>query len=62
MQRNTARYVVRSRLRRRRVRRFGGGVAHGFAKQSRGKVEIRSAVGSGTTITLYLPALCKQGD
>jgi PAS domain S-box-containing protein len=36
---------------------LGLSMAHGFAKQSGGMVEIRSAVGSGTTITLYLPAL-----
>jgi signal transduction histidine kinase len=36
---------------------LGLSMAHGFAKQSGGKAEIRSAVGRGTTVTLYLPAL-----
>jgi len=34
---------------------LGLSMVYGFAKQSRGSVSIRSIVGQGTTITLYLP-------
>jgi signal transduction histidine kinase len=37
-------------------------MAHGFARQSGGMVEIRSTVGSGTVVTLYLPALDTLSD
>ena len=34
---------------------LGLSIVYGFAKQSGGHVSIRSAVGRGTTVTLYLP-------
>jgi PAS domain S-box-containing protein len=34
---------------------LGLSMIYGFAKQSRGQVRIKSALGEGTTITLYLP-------
>ncbi len=34
---------------------LGLSMVYGFAKQSRGSVSIRSILGQGTTITLYLP-------
>ena len=30
---------------------------HGLVKQSGGQVDLESEVGSGTTVTLYLPAI-----
>jgi signal transduction histidine kinase len=30
-------------------------MVYGFAKQSRGHVDIESEIGRGTTVTLYLP-------
>jgi signal transduction histidine kinase len=35
-------------------------MVYGFAKQSLGTVVIRSSVGLGTTITLYLPRALEQ--
>ena len=36
---------------------LGMSTVYGFVKQSRGSVDIASAPGAGTTVTLYLPAL-----
>ena len=39
---------------------LGLSMVYGFAKQSRGSVSIRSIVGQGTTITLYLPCVSDE--
>jgi signal transduction histidine kinase len=40
---------------------LGLSMVYGFAKQSGGKVTVRSEVGRGTTVTLYLPAAYLSG-
>ena len=40
---------------------LGLSTVYGFAKQSRGAVTLDSAIGAGTTVTLYLPRLREAG-
>ena len=41
---------------------MGLSMVHGFAKQSGGSVTIKSELGVGTNIKLYLPRAAEQGD